>query len=190
MRYLRFVLLLGLASHKLIWEVLKHGDETPPDESPRAVSPLKRLVKGAKALALTFLAAQTMLPEILPISERPSRIRALGAGLFAAGWTIAVAGRLQLGDNWANLEDYQVLSEQRLVQHGLYRYIRHPIYTGDVLLVLGLELALNSWLVAGVVPLALVVARQTNAEEELLANTFSDYRTYQHITKRFIPFVV
>jgi protein-S-isoprenylcysteine O-methyltransferase Ste14 len=95
-----------------------------------------------------------------------------------------------LGKNWVDLEDYQVLPEQLLVTEGIYRYVRHPIYTGDVLLLVGLELALNSWLVVAVlIPLAVFV-RQALAEEALLSRVFPEYAAYCQRTKRFIPFLV
>jgi len=82
------------------------------------------------------------------------------------------------------------LSEQALVTSGIYKYIRHPIYTGDMLLLLGLELALNSWLVLGVVLVVAVVVRQALAEETLLSAMVPNYKDYRRRTKMFIPGVV
>jgi protein-S-isoprenylcysteine O-methyltransferase Ste14 len=97
---------------------------------------------------------------------------------------------LHLGGNWVDLEDYQVLPTQALVTSGIYQYLRHPIYAGDVLLLFGLELALNSWLVLGVVAIFVVALRQALAEEKLLARTFPGYGAYCAQTKRFLPFVL
>jgi protein-S-isoprenylcysteine O-methyltransferase Ste14 len=80
--------------------------------------------------------------------------------------------------------------EPSLVQHGIYQYIRHPICTGDPLLLIGLDLALNSWLVLAVELPAAVVVRRTLAEEALLAQRLANYRTCCALTKRFIPFVL
>jgi protein-S-isoprenylcysteine O-methyltransferase Ste14 len=76
------------------------------------------------------------------------------------------------------------------VQHGIYHYIRHPIYTGDLLLLIGLDLALNSWLVLAVELLAAVVVRRTLAEDALLAQRLANSRTSCALTQRFIPFVL
>ncbi len=84
----------------------------------------------------------------------------------------------------------QIQQEQGLVTQGIYQYIRHPIYTGDVLLLLGLELALNSWLVLGVPVIAVIVVWQALAEERVLAQAFPNYREYQTQSKMFIRFVV
>jgi protein-S-isoprenylcysteine O-methyltransferase Ste14 len=101
----------------------------------------------------------------------------------------AVLGRVQLGKNWIDLEDYRVLPEQSLTTKGIYRYIRHPIYSGDILLLTGLELALNSWLVVVVFVPMIVAVKQALAEEALLARVFPAYGEYCRRTKRFIPFI-
>lgn len=190
MLYLRIFLLSGLLLHKAVWEVLKRAPQTPASAKDPDVSVLKRLVKGIKTVVLVFLLVQTLFLDVFPITDRPAGIRATGVVLFVTGLAIAIMSRLQLGENWANLEDYQVLPTQNLVRHGIYRYVRHPIYTGDILLILGLELALNSWLVVIVLPLVAIVVNQTLAEEKLLVRTFPDYDAYRQETKMFIPYLV
>jgi len=185
---LRVLLLLGLAAHKGLWEVLKRRAGAPPAMA-LPVSPDIRLIKLAKVAVLAFLVTQTLCLEILPIARDPGTLRAVGAGIFVVGLATAMSARVQLGRNWADLEDARVLPTQSVVEHGLYRYIRHPIYTGDLLLLAGLELSLNSWLVLGVALLAAVVVRRALAEEALLAQRLAGYREYCARTKRFIPFV-
>jgi protein-S-isoprenylcysteine O-methyltransferase Ste14 len=109
--------------------------------------------------------------------------------MYAAGLGVAMLGRLQLGRNWANIEDAQVLPDQQVVQSGVYRYVRHPIYAGDLLMLTGLQLALNSWLVLAVLLPFGVVLKRTAAEEGLLVERFPEYSQYQQRTKRLIPFV-
>ena len=73
---------------------------------------------------------------------------------------------------------------------------RHVILLGSKLhlintvLLTGLELALNSWLVLGVVLLVPIVTRQAVQEEAMLRQTLEGYTDYCTRTKRFIPFVV
>jgi protein-S-isoprenylcysteine O-methyltransferase Ste14 len=186
---LRIVLLGGLVLHKLVWEALKRGGPPRPPAGP--VPAALRLVKLAKAGVLGLLLVQAaVVAPVVPILPDPAPLRPAGLALYLVGLATAVAGRLQLGRSWANLEDYAVLPDQRLVTHGLYGYIRHPIYAGDLLLLAGLELALNSWLVVGVLAIAAVVWRQAAAEERVLAGSFPGYEDYRRRTKRFIPFVV
>jgi protein-S-isoprenylcysteine O-methyltransferase Ste14 len=80
-------------------------------------------------------------------------------------------------------------NDHALVAAGIYRYVRHPIYLGDLLLVLGLELALNSWLVLGALLLAAYIHRQTRGEERKLLVTLPGYADYCRRTTRFLPFI-
>lgn len=187
---LRLALFLGLVFHKLLWEAQKRRHGAPRALRPASTRAAVRLVKLLKGAVLTFLVVQTLFLDLLPIAGHPAPLRILGGVLYLAGLGTAVTGRLQLGKNWVDLEDYRMLPDQSLVTRGIYAYIRHPIYTGDVFLLAGLELALNSWLVLAVAGPLVVVTRQALAEEALLAETFPGYRTYCARTKRFIPFVV
>jgi protein-S-isoprenylcysteine O-methyltransferase Ste14 len=132
---------------------------------------------------------QIWMPDILPIAADPSGPRIIGTLIYTIGLIAAITARLQLGDNWANIETGQVLGSQKVVAHGIYAYVRHPIYVGDLLLLLGLELALNSWLVLGVLVLAPLVLLKAVKEERMLAEQLSGYEAYCRSSKRFIPFV-
>ena len=188
---LRIFLVLGMVVHKLVWEILKRQASLPPQA--KAVPPffsLKLIVKMGKSLVLLFLIIQTLFLDLFPITDQAITLRSIGIGIYLIGLSVAIIGRIQLGNNWANLEDYQVLPEQSLVKHGIYRFIRHPIYIGDVLLLLGLELALNSWLVLGVIPLFGYVFIQAKSEEKILSRAFQGYDEYRKQTKMFIPYLV
>lgn len=188
MLYLKLYLLAGLILHKVIWEVLrKKADEKPKE--PQSLSLLA--VKAVKVGILLGIIAQTLLPfDLLPVAENSFSMRLAGTIIYTIGLLTAIAARFQLGDNWANIETGQVLQSQQVVARGIYGFIRHPIYTGDLLLLVGLELALNSWLVLGVLILAPVVMLKAVREEEMLVRELSGYDAYRARTKRFIPFVI
>ena len=132
---------------------------------------------------------QIFLPDILPIATNSLGVRIAGAIVYTLGLAMALAARFQLGENWANIETGQVLAKQEVVAKGVYRFVRHPIYVGDLLLLFGLELSLNSWLVLGVLILAPVVLKKAIGEEEMLAAELPGYDAYRDRSKRFIPFV-
>jgi len=192
MTTLRIVLFLGLVLHKAVWEIMKRRDGSPPVVlHQKTPSPIKRVTKVAKIAALAFLIVQTLFPKyILPIADNPEVIQFIGLTIYLTGLAIAISARIQLGTNWSNIEDQQVMPNQQLVQTGIFRFIRHPIYLGDMLLVLGLELALNSWLFLGALALVPYVAKQARAEEKELQKAFPDYETYRQRTKMFIPFLL
>ncbi len=189
MELLRLILFLGLVFHKVVWEVMKKRERLEVHPQHFKMS-FKSLVKLIKVIVLAFLVFQTLFLDLFPISGRPIGLKVLGTTIYFVGLAMAVMARLQLGKNWVNIEDCQVLSGQSLITNGIYQYIRHPIYTGDILLLVGLELALNSWLVLAISIPLLVVIRQTLAEEALLSKMFPDYNAYCRRTKRFIPFIV
>lgn len=183
---LQVYLFFGLILHKVVWEVLrKKGEEAPVEINSFSLT----VVKAVKVGILLGILLQIWLPNGLPISAEPFLLLVSGVLIYTAGLLIAIAARFQLGDNWANIETGQVLSRQEVIAKGVYAYVRHPIYIGDLLLLLGLELALNSWLVIGVLILAPIVMLKAIKEERMLADALPGYSAYCQRSKRFIPFV-
>ena len=183
---LQIYLFLGLVLHKVVWEVLGHSSSDKPKENP---SVGLAITKAVKICILVGILVQIWLPEIFPIAIDATDVRIAGVIIYTIGLATALAARFQLGENWANIETGQVLTKQEVVASGIYRYVRHPIYVGDLLLLTGLELALNSWLVLGVLILASVVMKKAIGEEQMLAAELPGYDAYRDRSKRFIPFV-
>jgi protein-S-isoprenylcysteine O-methyltransferase Ste14 len=81
---------------------------------------------------------------------------------------------------------------QRVLDQGLYRYLRHPSYMGTFITVFGYGLALTNWLsllVMLVLP-GLAYGYRMRVEEAALLEAFGeDYRAYMRRTKRLIPFI-
>jgi protein-S-isoprenylcysteine O-methyltransferase Ste14 len=187
MLILQVYLFAGLVLHKVIWEILRaqSGVNEERDGSSWVV-----LVKLIKIVIFLGILVQIWLPDVLPISGEPNAIRAIGVGLFSLGLATAITARIQLGNNWSNIEVGKVLADQAVVDKGLYGYVRHPIYTGDLLLLIGLELALNSWLVMGALVLCPIVMWKAIKEEKMLLRELTGYVDYHRRTKRFIPFLI
>lgn len=184
----RVILLAGLVSHKLVWEVMRPR-ATKQRAKPVRLSSTVAFIKVVKLCVLGLLMIQTLFLDVMPIAHDPSSLRIIGLGLFGSGLGIAVLGRIHLGENWVDLEEYQVVPGQALVTRGLYGYIRHPIYAGDILLLIGLQLALNSWLVLAAIIPAVVAFRNVQAEERILVRAFPEYAEYCRRTRMFVPFV-
>ena len=187
---LRVYLFAGLAAHKILWEVLKRRQGQSSTQASTRNGPFLQIVKAGKIAVTLSLFVQLFLPEILPITDNALVPRVVGVILFTLGLFIASLARLELGNNWSDIETGQVRQNHVLVNQGVYRYIRHPIYTGDLMLLLGFELCLNSWLVVAVVIIAIPTIYKAVREEKVLAETVTGYEAYRAQTKRFIPFVV
>jgi protein-S-isoprenylcysteine O-methyltransferase Ste14 len=83
--------------------------------------------------------------------------------------------------------------EQHVVMRGPYRYIRHPSYTGFLLILVGFGLCVGNWLSPLVmVGVALIgFSYRIRVEERMLQEHLGQpYRTYMERTKRLIPYVV
>jgi protein-S-isoprenylcysteine O-methyltransferase Ste14 len=88
--------------------------------------------------------------------------------------------------------DVAVSPDQQIVQRGLYRYIRHPAYSGTFLTMLGVGLAMNNW--ASLLSLLCCVflghINRVRVEEDALVGTIGrPYIEYMQHTRRFIPFL-
>ena len=85
----------------------------------------------------------------------------------------------------------EVMPEQQVVSTGPYSVVRHPMYIGALIMVLGVPLALGSWWgLATFVPMALVIIRRVRDEEEILVRDLVGYREYRsQVRYRLLPFV-
>ena len=77
------------------------------------------------------------------------------------------------------------------MQHGIYRKVRHPLYTGTIMLLLGMPLIFSSWY--GFAVMLLVVplfVKRIRREEGLLIEEFgAEYEAYIERSHKLIPFV-
>jgi protein-S-isoprenylcysteine O-methyltransferase Ste14 len=85
----------------------------------------------------------------------------------------------------------EVAPEQGVVASGPYSAMRHPMYLGALIMILGIPLALGSWWgLATIVPITLVIVRRVRDEEKLLAGNLPGYLEYRdQVRYRLLPFV-
>ncbi|HEV2423464.1 MAG TPA: isoprenylcysteine carboxylmethyltransferase family protein [Terriglobia bacterium] len=113
----------------------------------------------------------------------------LGAVLTCAGVAIAIWARTILGGNWSGI--VTVKQDHTLVRTGPYTVVRHPIYSGLILAVLGTALAIGEYraLVAvGIIVMMFLVKSRT--EERFMTEEFGrEYEDYRRQTSALIPFI-
>lgn len=85
----------------------------------------------------------------------------------------------------------EVGSDQKTVSTGPYSVVRHPMYTGSLVMFAGMPLALGSlWGLSIIVPFSLLIVWRLLDEERFLAGNLGGYSEYQHrVRYRLIPLV-
>jgi len=85
-----------------------------------------------------------------------------------------------------------IQKNQKLIQEGPYKYIRHPSYTGLFLEIVGVGLFLSNWLAIIIILILLFpsLIYRILIEEKVLVKEFgNEYTSYQKRTKKLIPFI-
>jgi protein-S-isoprenylcysteine O-methyltransferase Ste14 len=110
--------------------------------------------------------------------------------VIAALWLFR-RSHVDLGRNWSI--SLELREQHALVKTGVYRRIRHPMYSSFFLLGVAQALLLPNWLVdvSGLVGAGLLFAFRVGREEELMLKRFGgEYRAYMANSKRLIPWIV
>jgi protein-S-isoprenylcysteine O-methyltransferase Ste14 len=98
---------------------------------------------------------------------------------------------VDLGRNWS--VTLKVREQHVLVKSGVYRLVRHPMYSSFFLLGLAQMLLLPNWLAgaSGLIGAGLLFAFRVLREERMMLESFGDeYRSYMAHTKRTIPWII
>lgn len=113
-----------------------------------------------------------------------------GCLLCIGGLAFCIWARISIGRNWSGVVTLK--EEHELIQRGPYQWVRHPIYTGLLIMYLATAMILGRG--AGFIGLLFIFVSfwiKLDAEEKLMLKQFPDrYSTYQRRVKRIIPFVL
>lgn len=115
---------------------------------------------------------------------------AVGMTLLALGLVIRVSSILTLKQYFT----YSVsrLADQKIIESGLYKLIRHPGYLGQLMIFLGISTSLANWLavLAMMIPVTLGYHYRMHVEERFMLEQMGvEYATYQARTKRLLPLI-
>lgn len=111
-----------------------------------------------------------------------------GRALFYLGLGIALWAAIALGPNLTPMPKPKRNGE--LIQTGIYKVVRHPIYFGVIVLSFGWAATLQSWYTLAVaVVLLIFFDLKSRKEEEWLLEKFPEYKAYQQNTKKLIPLI-
>lgn len=152
---------------------------------------------GSLVVLLGLLALGGALTFALALLVPGAAMRSGREILFAAGIALIVLGTALRTYAIRVLGRYFVITvavtpDQPVVERGPYRYIRHPSYTGALLALLGVALALTNWasLAAMIACNAIGFGYRVIVEERALRTTLGEpYAAYMRRTRRLIPWV-
>jgi protein-S-isoprenylcysteine O-methyltransferase Ste14 len=114
----------------------------------------------------------------------------LGVGLMVVGIALRYWAAKVLGKFYTRT--LLTSSDQRIVEEGPYRLLRHPGYSGSLLVWIGAGLAASNWIVFAIIALMMVItyAYRMQSEEAMLVAQFGqEYSAYIRRTRRIIPFL-
>lgn len=118
----------------------------------------------------------------------PDSIQYVGLAFVVMGIMIAGISLLQLNTNLTPFPTPKDASV--LVTNGIFKFIRHPVYSGVLLIAFGYALYCGSlWKIAVSAALWLLLYSKSRYEESILADRFPAYHEYCRVTPRFFPFL-
>ena len=151
----------------------------------------QRIIRIAVTLILFFGLA------FLPYADRrnvavmkvSATTRWMGLALFTIGMLFVVWSGISLGRFYS--ADVTIQNEHQLITSGLYQYIRHPRYTGGILLGFGLALLFRSWvgIAASICFIGLIIFRIQDEEKSMLREFGAEWETYCKNSWRMIPYL-
>jgi len=114
----------------------------------------------------------------------------IGAILAAVGLIIRISSILKLKQQFT----YTVtkVENHQLIETGLYKYIRHPGYLGQIIIFLGIATALSNWIsiLLMIIPVSAGFMNRMRIEEKFLTQQMGQkYTEYQKRTKKLIPYI-
>jgi protein-S-isoprenylcysteine O-methyltransferase Ste14 len=150
--------------------------------------PVQKAVIVVAFLSLVALIVVSVLDHRYGWSPVPAAISLVGDVLVAVGLGISMLVVIQNGYAASTIT---VESGQKLVSTGLYALVRHPMYTGTIIMMLGVPLALGSYRgLVFVIPGVLGLAVRIGDEEQLLKQELDGYSEYaQQVHYRLVPYV-
>ena len=150
--------------------------------------------KGQKIIQ--FLAMVDFIAVMLvPAFDHRFAWSSVPPGLVVAGDIIVVLGFLIVflvfKENTFTSAIIELSTEQKVIATGPYALVRHPMYIGALIMLVGVPLALGSWWgLLTVVPMTLVIVWRLLDEEKFLAKNLAGYSEYQNAVRyRLLPLV-
>jgi protein-S-isoprenylcysteine O-methyltransferase Ste14 len=151
---------------------------------------LERTLLLISACGLGVVPALFVFSDLLRFADYPIQFWQPWAGLLVFALALWMFRRTHsdLGRNWS--VTLEVREDHALITEGIYRHVRHPMYTAFWLWALAQAILLPNWIAgfAGIVGFGTLYLCRVGREEDMLLQTFGEqYRGYMQRTRRIIP---
>lgn len=134
--------------------------------------------------ALSFAIGATKIGRIYPWNT----FFAIGMALFAIGFMVRIYSILTLKQYF--MYSVAKVENHKIIETGLYIFIRHPGYLGQLIIFVGISISISNWLsiVLMMIPVTVGYLYRIKIEEKFMTDQFGeDYQKYQERTKKIIP---
>lgn len=175
------------------WFAIRYRHQRRSRKTPK----LRRFDRGREVALLTIsFSGMFVVPAIFVLTGWPKfadypfvpALAWLGTAVFALALWLFYRTHRELGRNWS--VTLEIREKHALVTTGVYRRLRHPMYSAFWLWALAQALLLPNWIAgpAGLVGFGTLFFLRIGREEQLMVETFGDeYRRYAASTHRVIP---
>jgi protein-S-isoprenylcysteine O-methyltransferase Ste14 len=172
----------------LYWLVMARRVKTTAEMQSLFSAMLQRIPLG---LSYYLMLAWWLPPDLdRVVTPHTDWARAAGDLVCVLGLFVTLWARRTLAGNWSS--DVTFKQDHELIRTGPYRFARHPIYTGLLLMCLGTAIAIarvRGWLALPLMALAFWI--KLSQEERLLLRHFPDaYPAYKKQVKAIVPFIL
>ena len=150
--------------------------------------PLQKVIMAGTIFSVAAVLVLSAFDHRFGWSTVPTAVVVIGNVAVFAGLTMTQFVIIQ--NNYAGAT-ITVEADQQLVSTGLYGFVRHPMYFGTLVMMLGTPLALDSyWGLVVVAPALLILAFRITDEEKMLREELDGYQEYtEKVHYRLVPYV-
>lgn len=158
-------------------------------DSRKEVKAKKRSIVATSTMILFYIGYMQMVRfHILQLDPLlPKWASMIGIVMIYLGSATNIIGRLTLKANWS--DHIKIYNDHTLITHGIFRYVRHPLYASLFVMLFGGALVFSN--IACVLLTAFVfipfMTYRAKQEEKMLIEAFSEYRAYKSKTGMFFP---
>jgi protein-S-isoprenylcysteine O-methyltransferase len=172
------------------WKVVQSGREGAKDVDSKDSGSIKVIMAGNSiAMGLAYPLAFVRAWSFPANWQVP---------LFVVGVLMVFLGSVLRRYCWRTLGEYftgdvKARADQPVIRSGPYRFVRHPSYTGAMMMFVGIGLALGNWVSLVLITIATIAAygyRVAVEERALLGAIGEPYGAYMRERKRFVPYIV